>query len=466
VSHSYALPSPPSPSDPAEAARWEHTRLRRRLLDGQWKRDLEQRLQDHLGTVRRVAWGPPDLSANPYRVICRELSTLYLSPPVVRHDQAGDALAPLIGESGLIASSGLWSTMTRYQSWVIGCREYLTRVSTTTAGELRYRPVAPDMVIAESSLDAPDVPLMVRELRLRTLPGSKKRPIWTWDVLDVRDPKSPTYRVHEAGTDGGLGNDITASATRSDGQLSGDRYPYRRADGTPILPYVMHHAEHLGDRLWDPFEGLETLEGSMNLAVLLSFWLHLVKDASWPQRWGINVTPDGIEVVDDEGNARRIEIVTDPAVLLILRQVMEGVTPSVGQFQPGGDPVALLQAIESYSARLAQDAGVSGSDLQRMSADPRSGYAISLSNDGRRGSTAVHGAVPGGGPAPRCDLGGAGQPGHREQLPGERLLGRLPGDPAVAGRAAGAARACAGHDRGWADDARGRLSRAQPRADA
>src|SRR5690606_29959943 len=47
-------------------------------------------------------------------------------------------------------------------------------------------------------------------------------------------------------------------------------------------------------------------------------------------------------------------------------------------------PEALLRAIDAYAHRLAQDAGVSASDIHKMSGDARSGYAISLTNEGKR----------------------------------------------------------------------------------
>lgn len=75
------MPSPPAPANPEEAARWNHTRHRRSLMEGTWQLLLEDRLQQQLGSTRRQAWGVPDLSANPFRVISYELSTLYDAPP-------------------------------------------------------------------------------------------------------------------------------------------------------------------------------------------------------------------------------------------------------------------------------------------------------------------------------------------------------------------------------------------------
>jgi hypothetical protein len=146
----------------------------------------------------------------------------------------------------------------------------------------------------------------------------------------------------------------------------------------------MHHAERVGDRLWDPWADRELLEGSLNLAAIMTFVLHVIKDASYPQRYALGARPAGLETVDSDGNTRRQEVITDPAVLLILEQITEGMQPILGQFQPGGDAKMLMEVAEMYSARLGADAGIAASDMQRMSGDPRSGYAISLSNNGKR----------------------------------------------------------------------------------
>jgi len=140
----YTMPNMPLPPDMSEARRWAHTRLRRRLLDGAWEQDLKDRLQSHLGTTRRAAFGAVDMSANPFRVICRELSCLYSEAPKVVH--LDPAAQGLLGARGAIHESGLWSSMRRFQAWVIGCREYLMRVHVSGNGRIRFRPVHPDMV--------------------------------------------------------------------------------------------------------------------------------------------------------------------------------------------------------------------------------------------------------------------------------------------------------------------------------
>lgn len=368
---------PPVPKDPYEAQRWEHTRLRRRLSEGTWEQDLIYRLEVQLGTVKRQAWGLPDMSLNIARNIWRESSALYVNPPDVRH--ADEAADELISGSGIIARTGLWSTMQRFQERTRACNEYWQRVHVDADGRVVYRPIPPDMTLAYASQDRPDYPCAVWELRLRKLPDGRGE-AWTYDVLDVMDPAAPVYRVHMVASGGELGDDVSALYLGRD--YSGAAYPYRRADGTPILPYVLYHSQRTGDRLFDPYEGRELVEAALNIAVHQCHLSHVIKDSSWPQRWVVGAEPVGMSV---EGTVRgqRFEIVTDSSTVLALRATDE-TQPQVGQWQPGGNPAELEQVIGALANRAAQDAGLSPSDIQRMGGTARSGYAIALSNEGRR----------------------------------------------------------------------------------
>jgi hypothetical protein len=62
----------------------------------------------------------------------------------------------------------------------------------------------------------------------------------------------------------------------------------------------------------------------------------------------------------------------------------EGRQPMIGQFQAGADPAALEGVISSIANRIAIDAGLPPADIQRMGGTARSGYAIALSNEGKR----------------------------------------------------------------------------------
>ena len=374
---SHALPSPPVPSDPSEAARIRHTRQRRRMLDGAHRQDVVDRRLRLLGSVRSAAHGEVDLSANPFRVINRERAVLYTTPPDVRHNDG--EVSGLLGPDGAIEAGGLWQIMSRFQAWCLGCREYLIRVHVADDGTPKFRPVAPDMVIATPSEDDPSRPIAIREWRLRRHPETN-RPIWTVDVLDISDPDMPIYRVEEFRSDDRHPADL--SELFLGGVFSGNAYPYRRKDGRAVLPFVLYHAENLGDRLWDCYEELELVEGSLNLAVLLSFFTHTMRDASWPQRYAVNAQVAGASV-SGTGDNRRSEVIADPATVLLLEPIEEGLQPQIGQWSTS-DPATMIGAIDSYAVRLAQDAGVPPSDLQRLGGTARSGYAIALSDAGKR----------------------------------------------------------------------------------
>jgi hypothetical protein len=372
------LPMPPAPSNPEEARRWEHTRHRRALMEGRWSALLEARLQAQLGTVRRAAWGLPDLSSNPFRVVAVELSTLYDAAPDIRHNTDAEAAEPLIGSDGEIARSGLWSQMSRFQSMAIALREMWMRVDVEN-GRISYRPVSPDMTIAESDPARPTVPVSFAELRPRLIDGKN---LWTWDVFDVRNPDAPSYRVHIAGDGGTFGKDVTEQVLG--GSFSGEAYPYRRADGTPVLPVVLYHAALYGDRLFDPYYGIELYEGALNLSVYYSYLGHCLRDASYPQRYAVGVRVAGMEQVDGGSRAARAEVVTDPTTILMFDPVAETTQPMISQFQAGADVEKIESTIAAIAHRLATDAGLSPSELQRVSGSAKSGYAISLSNEGKR----------------------------------------------------------------------------------
>lgn len=351
-----------------EALRWDETRRRRRLLDGTWRMDLEQRLQDHLGSVRRAAWGPISLSIMPFRNICRELAVLYDAPPEVMHAEEG--AAQLV--SAALNQMGLWGLMQRVQQYTLGCREYIVRLDIDLTGGLLARAVPPDIVTAAPMPGAPDQLGAIGERRIRTLPGGS--PEWFVDFLDVRDPAAPIYRIENP-------NGVDFSQ-----QFGVDGWPdlWRAADRTPKLPYILYHAQRTGDRLWEPYEGIELVEGSLDLAVMHMMLVHTFRDASWPQRWAVDVEIAGAEIVDT-GTGRRSEVVTDPAALLMMSR-REGAEsqPMIGQWQPGGDVAVMEEVLSNLIARVAQDAGVPPSDVQRLGGTARSGVAISLTNEGKR----------------------------------------------------------------------------------
>jgi hypothetical protein len=88
-------------------------------------------------------------------------------------------------------------------------------------------------------------------------------------------------------------------------------------------------------------------------------------------------------MVDGGTRGQRVEVITDPTTILMLDAAMEQ-QPQIGQFQAGADVEKLEATIAAIAHRLATDAGLSPSELQRTSGSAKSGYAISLSQDGKR----------------------------------------------------------------------------------
>jgi len=364
--------APPIPKDQAEHDRWQHTRLRRRMLYGAWERDLNERLRKQIGNVRREAWGSPDLSSNVFRSVVSQLAVLYDRWPTIGHD---DGAAEL---TAAVEAGGLWPLMQRLQRDCLGLREMLCRVDIADDGGLTFRPVFPDLVIANSHADRPSEPVMIKEARQRTDPHTGKV-AWYWDVTDITDPTAPSFKVLDQ-----AGNDLTELYTGT-ANLSGEAYPYRKSNGEPFVPYAIYHASESGT-LWDSYEASELVEGSLTCAVLWSMFSHSVRSASWPQRYAIGVELPSAAYTDEDGDGTgRSEIVTDPATVLMLRQSEDMAGQAmVGQWAAGADPEQLQRSIVAFERRVAAYAGLSGSDILRQSGDPRSGYAISVSRAAQR----------------------------------------------------------------------------------
>lgn len=353
----------PVPGDAATLLRWEHTRLRRRMLTGQWMDDLISRLHQEVGTVRQSAWGVPKNTANPFSVICREMSALYTREPEVRAPQGDAIFGPLADE---IRRAGLWAKGNSFMAMVLGLREAMWRIDVNPTGRVSYRPVWPDMVKALADPSCPDQPVSIHELRWREGHG------WCWDVLELLGEHGPTYHVE---TWGGL--DVTEDVLGA--RYDGEAYPYRYSDGTPLLPYVLYHARSLGDCLFHHLDGVEVVEASLDLAVCYTQLGHVLKDASWPQRWTLDCQVAGLSA-----ESGRSEVVTDPATVVALEASPEATNPQVGQWQASASPKELEDVISSLANRIAIEAGLPPNDIQRMGGTARSGYAIALSNEGKR----------------------------------------------------------------------------------
>jgi len=314
------IPMKPFAPSPDEQERWNHTALRKRMIIGAWEQDLEDELSRHLPADRREAWGPADLSSNPFEQITRQLSVLYHEIPAVTNLN-GD-ISELTSREGLVTKAGLWQLMQRAQQMVIGLRESAIRIDVnphvegapTLAPGIQYRIVTPDMLYCEAHPDQPDIPVYYQEARLRDYEG---KAVWVADVLDIRDPKMPVFGMYIIEKDGSLGMDVS-EYYMGHPTHRGEDYPYRDGEGNPFLPVVLYHAEKTGF-LWDSYNASQMVYGSLTSAVLYSMWVHLVRES-----------------------------------------------------------------ISKYEMRVGLAAGLSPSELSRTNGDPRSGYALAVSKSGQR----------------------------------------------------------------------------------
>jgi hypothetical protein len=378
---SMTAPMPPAPGNPDEARRVEHTRHRYAMMEGRWQPILESYMETQLGSVRRAAMGLVDISYCALRTTSYELATLYDAEPDVRHNQLSSPnIDRLVGSAGSIARSGLWSQMSRFQAYTLALREMWMRADVED-GRLVYRPVPPHMTMAEADPARPNVPTLFGELRLRQVEAQL---LWTFEVWDIRDASNPTYRVVEALDGWKFGRDLTRLVHGA--TYDGANYPasWRRANGTPIIPAILYHASTYGDRLFDPFANIELYTGSLQLGLFYSYLAHCIRDASYPQRYAVGVRVAGMDASDLGSRAARSEVTTDPTTILMLDPIAETSQPMMGQYQPGADVEKLEAVIAAVAHRLATDAGLAPSELQRTSGSARSGYAISLSQEGKR----------------------------------------------------------------------------------
>ena len=379
---------PDRPIFPAsDLQRVEHTSLRRRMLYGMWAEDANRRRLERLGVVRTAAAGRIDISGNPFRQWATILAVLYESPPTVTYEAGQDANAEAL--IATIEAAGYWELMIRGQRDTIGLRQHAWKIeaeedrNSPLGHSLVFRPVWADRVIAAAAANAPDIPVLIMEPVLRrTSPTAQ--PVWTWDAWSIADPAEPYFRVYES--------DGTTELRRPEAYgadampLVGEAYPYRDETGAPVLPYSWYHAERTG-MLWDPYEAIELVEGTLELAVDWSNWGRSVDTASWSQRYAVN-----LEVPADtvgEGATARSHVVADPSTILMLRSVesFDGAPtgqPMIGHFAPPTNPRELCEAILTYERRIVSSAGgLSPADFQRVEGDPRSGYAMALNQAGQ-----------------------------------------------------------------------------------
>lgn len=347
-------------NDIAESRRRETAALRLRILGGDWEADLAAYIASHIDPTRAVTWGRPSKAVNLLRSVVGQLSVTYDEPPTISHPDAPD-LGPL---------DDLFHLHPAHEDNVLAARESLIRVGWAEAthlspGGLTVRLVTSDTVIIDSAPGAPGVPAVVREMRIRHNPESNK-PERFWDVWNVTDADAPRFTIEAE--DGG--RDMTSVFAPE----MVNAYPFIDAEGRPFLPFILYHARDNG-KLWDPYAWDELVSGTLAVALYYTFFNHAVKDASWVQKFGINIELQGANA-DGENIVNRARIPVDPASLLMFKTT-GGEPGSLGSFPLPADPLKLIEAIQVYQGMVFDALGIAGDDVQ----EAQSGAALKIRND-------------------------------------------------------------------------------------
>lgn len=360
----------PTPMDPVDIERVEHTRLRRRLMYSQHESDLLGRMRVELGDVRADFVGKPDLTANLPLSLWSQVSVLYNDEPETMTDAV---TAQLVSR---VADVGLWPLMQRVQRDTLGFREMLMDVQYDEEDKAPiFRPVYPDMVTARGDPRRPSRAIEISEARNTEEYG------WCWFRRSIAIPEMPTFHVTTM-----RGDDVTRAVLG--GAFDGPAYPYRYADGRPHLSYAWYHAAETGF-LFDPYTLREIVEASLNVGVLLSYYRHVVRNAAWAQRYTVGTTIRGVAEAGTLPQDARKEIVADPATVLQMDQSEGSAQALVGQWGPPVDPESILRSISAYERRAKLLAGFQDPDVTRQEADVRSGYSLAVSREAVRDAQRV-----------------------------------------------------------------------------
>jgi hypothetical protein len=357
------------PDDAYDVERWEHTRLRRQMMEGSWLDPLRAHMSMYLDPSRQDSWGVPTTSLNLFKSIIKQLAVIYNDDPVV----SNDLFTP--ESESYFKNMNVFSRHQRHSEYVIGLGDSLARIEWNPGNQvsnpgINIRLVPPDYIVAYSMPMTPSIPVCIEEARRRTHPYTGKE-AWYWDCWDISDPLSPMFRVY---TDAEEEEDVT------DLFAPEYVYPYIDPDGRPYLPYVMTHAADTGC-LWATNEWSEIVCATLDAALLWSFWIHVVKDSSWSQKYGIDVQVSGLSNKGVGLGQARQYIPTDPNSIILFETKNEK-NGSLGSFDLPVSAEDLAKSIQMFMATVSQHLGISASDVERVQSE--SGVAIQLRRDAVR----------------------------------------------------------------------------------
>ncbi len=340
-------------------------------MDEQWEDTAVAWNRGRLGDRSDVV-GPPDLSVNVLREICRQLSTpgLYGYRPPVTHPEP--AAAWLIEPGGELDRAGVFTKLQQCQYYALGLGDMFVRVDAVD-GQLRPRLVKPHNVEIVWSPDQPDQADVVRELRMRwdTL---RETWIYCWDEYDLRKLK---FRV--------LSNDRSDDVTASYELGLVDAWPWVYADGNPFLPWVKYHWRDTGE-YWHHHDMRGVTRGTLQACLFATLTGHAAESASGKAVIASGLTPLGGKVqqaADGQEGVTTATVDILPGTILY-HSTNKGEQPLIQEVGPGSDLGVLSTWLWEYVGRQASVFGINGSDVLRTTANPTSGASLSIQQRGQR----------------------------------------------------------------------------------
>lgn len=346
--------------DSADRERASEVQRRRRMLDGRWGQDLAEYLSEVLHSSRRANLGRLSRAVNLYKSTVQQISCLYDSAPTVTHPEPIEEMQALLAELG-------WAGLSqKHALYVYGLRESAYKIDfdeETLSPTLTL--ITPDELAVEVSPDNPALIRVLRHARLRQSLEDEKKECYYYDTYDLSDLSAPQFRVEDR---------KRADVTGAFG-LTRD-YPWVDEEGA-FFPFVIYHAAPSGAP-WDCYELAELVDAAFDVGVLWNSYHHVMRDASWAQKYGLNVELAGAPGTTQNGQT---QVVTSPTSLLLFRSSDVG-GGQLGVLEPAVDPEAFARAVLTYQRTAVSTLGLAATDLEAASAE--SGVAITLRRSAQR----------------------------------------------------------------------------------
>lgn len=371
-----------APADQAEATRWKHTRNRRAIQEGTWRPLLKEHLQVHLAPTRVQNLGHVVITVNLQQSVASQLAVLYDKEPTVTLDSAAATDDEADAAREMFTEARTWTMLGRNNESTIALREGLVRIGWSASAKLpTLRIVTPDVVhVKHTPGDVSDI-TGIMEWRARSWTNHEKKRVTSgfYDVWDISDPAAPVFKITNAG--GEDWSDKFPESMPADG-----KYPYRWPasdgfpEGKPFLPWVLYHAEDSG-RTWDFRKWTEIYEGTLDAGVLWSLFFHCARDASWLQKYTIDLLLGGTTTVKIGGEVSQ-SVETSPSTVLQFSTKGDK-AGSAGTFAAPMKPAEFAAAVIDYTQTIVSHIGIHPADLER-STTAQSGYSIQLKRSAQR----------------------------------------------------------------------------------